>query len=112
MRLYRAVSQVELDDLQQFGGFRPRPEGGTMEAKLFATSEEDARWWGQQLHGAAGDPFLVMEAEVPDALAGRLYRSEVDRGRPYVAVYKEELAEFNAAARIRVVSYHGEQGHA
>ena len=96
MRLYRAVSRTELDDLRQFGGFRQHPDHRSMETKLFATSLDDARWWGEQLYGMVGESFIIVEVEVPDALARRLYRAEADAGRPFVAVADELLPEFNA----------------
>lgn len=101
-RLYRAVSQAELDDVAQFG-FRPGP--GAMETKLFATSAEDASFFGRDvLFPLDKRPLTILEVEVPESLASRLFRFTAD-GKPTVALDPALLQEFNAAARVRPLNY-------
>ena len=46
-RLYRAVSQEELDDIISIDGFRPGI--GQLETKLFTTSAEDAAFFAREV---------------------------------------------------------------
>jgi hypothetical protein len=93
------VSAAELEDIGLVKGFRP---GGLspMETKLFATSASDARRWGRQLY--PDGVFRVVEVEIPEPVAQRLYHGEAD-GRAVVGVSPELQADFNAAAHIRVL---------
>lgn len=100
--LYRAVSEAEWDDIRLIAGFRGRPEGGTMEVKLFATSFEDAEWWGHRLYRRGGASFMIVKVDVPDRLAMGLYRSQAD-GRSYLAIDDDLLSAFNAAVEIEIV---------
>ncbi|RMF07308.1 MAG: hypothetical protein D6773_03665, partial [Alphaproteobacteria bacterium] len=96
-RLYRVVSQAELDDVTQFG-FRPGP--GAMETKLFATSAEDASFFARDvLFPLDKKPLTILEVEVPESLASRLFRFTAD-GKPTVALDPALLQEFNAAVRV------------
>ena len=100
--LYRAVGPNELADIRSFGGFRPEPEGRSYGFfKLFATSAEDAVWWGQSFSSGTGREFAIVEVEIPLALYQTYERRTMD-GRPAVVVDVEQLPELNRVARIRV----------
>ena len=76
VRLFRAVSKAELDDVTSFGGFRQKPDGFSYEGKLFATRIEDAAAFGRinyRLDASIGmdNPFYILETRVPSALTGR-----------------------------------------
>jgi hypothetical protein len=76
VRLFRAVSKAELDDVASFGGFRQKPDGSSYEGKLFATRIEDKAAFGRinyRLDSAIGldYPFYVLETRVPGALAAQ-----------------------------------------
>ena len=58
--LYRAVSEVECQQLMRAGKFASVPSA--LEGKFFAESAEDAAQWGEMLEGAgnyriSGDSF-------------------------------------------------------
>jgi hypothetical protein len=94
-----------LADIGAFGGFRPDPAGGGYQfGKLFATSAEDAARFGWINVQLGGRPFTLVEATLPAVLVEQFHRDTLDR-MPAVMVYVERLAELNAAARIRILSY-------
>ena len=73
IRLVRAVSKAELDDVVNFGGFRQKPDGLSYEGKLFVTSIEDAVAFGRinyRLDASIGldNPFHMVETRVPSTL--------------------------------------------
>lgn len=91
MRLYRGVSPAEWTDIQA-NGFRPGPP--SFQGKWFAESEADARTWGARMY--QGSPFEVIEVDVPDELAGRLYQDPfLDRIGPARFADIEQLPELN-----------------
>ena len=101
VRLYRAVSQEELDDIASFGGFRPGP--GQLETKLFTMSADDAAFFAREiLYPLDQRPLTILEVGVPDACGERLFRFITD-GKLTVAVDPSQLAELNAVGRIRVM---------
>jgi hypothetical protein len=101
MRLYRAVSQEELDDIASFGGFRPGP--GQMETKLFATSVEDAAFFAREiLFQLDHKPCTIVEITIPQELGNRLFRFPVD-GKSTVAVEPSQLDDLNATGQIHVM---------
>ncbi|MCL6539382.1 MAG: hypothetical protein K6T87_02120 [Roseiflexus sp.] len=61
VRLYRAVSQAEYDDIMQTGIFREAPQ--SVSGKYFATQAEHATEWGRRLYGDKG--FRVIAVEFP-----------------------------------------------
>ncbi len=75
-RVYRAVSAAELADIVETGKMRQGPN--SMEGKWFADSPEGAEAHGVALSG--GDPYCLIEADVPDA-APSLYKVENLDGR-------------------------------
>ena len=100
-RLYRAVSQDELDDMISFGGFRPGP--GRMETKLCTTSAEDAAYFAREiLYPLDHEPLTIVEVDVPHAFWKRLFRFTTD-GKPVVAVDPSLLDAFNAAGRRHIM---------
>jgi hypothetical protein len=66
MRLYRAVSQPELDDIATSGGFRLDPDSFGF-GKWFAFALEDAASWGRRFAGFDGLIYHVVEADVDNA---------------------------------------------
>lgn len=92
VRLFRAVSKAELDDVASVGGFRQKPDGSSYEGKLFATRIEDTAAFGRinyRLDSAIGldHPFYVLETRVPGALAAYFEVHTLDGMR---AVYVPE----------------------
>ncbi len=65
MRLYRAISYAELQDILSSGGLRPGPPSN--QGKWFAEVLADAGEWGRRLY--PGENFHLIEVEVGDALA-------------------------------------------
>ena len=104
--LYRAVSEAEAQDIQDYGGFRPAVNGQSYQGKLFATSAEDAARFGRinfkLSHGT--QPFFIVEADVPTSLATSYYHDTMDR-MPAVAVYQEELPQLNSESLIQILDY-------
>ena len=72
VKLYRAAGLAEWTDIQVFGGFRSIPSA--MQGHWFAESATDAILWGQRLYQVLGQPFVVVEVEVPRAVADSLFR--------------------------------------
>ena len=71
MRLYRAISEAERNDIVTSGSFRLDPNGFGF-GKWFALNEQNAAVWG---HGFAGQDSLlysVVETQVDEAIALRL----------------------------------------
>ncbi len=62
MRLYRAVSEAELDDIGACGVFRPDPNGFRF-CKWFAFSAESAVAWGRWFAKQDGLRYYVVETE-------------------------------------------------
>lgn len=71
MRLYRAVSQYELDDIMATGQFRSNPDGFTF-GKWFALRPDAAAAWGRWFAGRDGHRYYVVETVVPDTIASTL----------------------------------------
>lgn len=67
---YRAVSFAELADVRRVG--RLRSSANSCEGKHLARSAEDARRWGETLHGAS--TFGVVRVTVSDATAAEFFR--------------------------------------
>ena len=68
IRLYRAVSPEEVDDIVKSGMFRPTV--GSLEGKWFTTTPELAAQWGKRLWimskslGYSPKPFTIIEAAI------------------------------------------------
>jgi hypothetical protein len=100
--LYRAVSDAELEDILQ-AGFRAG--AGTMETKLFVTAPEDASFFARDvLFRLDRKPLTIVEAEIPESLASRLFRFITD-GKTTIAVEPSLLQEFNAVAEVQPLPY-------
>src|SRR6476620_1076789 len=88
MRLYRAVSVAEYDDLRVLNRFRPGPN--SLEGKWFADSYD-----GVLLHADAHYPdcdWLIVAAEVPDAvLIGAFRLANLDGFGPATYLDESEL---------------------
>jgi hypothetical protein len=91
VRLYRAVSPEEVDDLMKSGRFRPHPEGLSTEGKWFTTTPEYAAAWAKK-HLYRRKPYWVVEAKVRQSVLSRMFHIErLDRiGSGYYA-YPEQL---------------------
>ena len=70
MKLYRAVSEEELDDLLESRRFRVA--GNSVEGKYFAEESTHAVIWGDALHGSGR--YRIVEVELPDSDAAEFYR--------------------------------------
>ena len=67
MTLYRAVSEVEFQQLMRTGKFAVVPS--SLEGKFFAESAEDAAQWGEMLEGARH--YRIVEVDLPTSVAQR-----------------------------------------
>jgi hypothetical protein len=72
IKLYRAVSDAEWNDIQAFREFRIIPSA--MQGRWFAESVADALTWAQRLYHAFGLPYALVEVEVPTVHADLLFR--------------------------------------
>ena len=72
MTLYRAVSEVEFQQLMRTGKFEVVPS--SLEGKFFAESAEDAAQWGEMLEGASN--YRIVEVELPTSVTKSLLRWE------------------------------------
>ena len=70
--LYRAVSEVEWQQLMRTGKFEAAPS--SLEGKFFAESVQDAAQWGEMLEGASR--YRIVEVDLPTSMANRLLRWE------------------------------------
>jgi len=70
--LYRAISEVELQQLMRTGKFEVVPS--SLEGKFFAESAEDAAQWGEMLEGASS--YRIVEVTLPTRVAQSLLRWE------------------------------------
>jgi hypothetical protein len=68
--LYRAVSEVEYQQLMRTGKFASIPS--SLEGKFFAESAEDAAQWGEMLEGAGS--YRIVEVVLPIRAANSLLR--------------------------------------
>ncbi|MFN4033429.1 MAG: hypothetical protein ACK4ME_07375 [Fimbriimonadales bacterium] len=89
VRLYRAVSMEELEDIMKTGKLRQHPQGFSMEGKWFATTVEHATRWGKNLWrlSAHKQPYSIIEVRVPHSILTRMfYRERLDMiGSAYFA---------------------------
>jgi len=77
--LFRAVSRAELDDIANFGGFRPNPNmQGYQEVKLFATSADDAAQFGRNNFGLDRVPNFIVQTEAPSGVMNNSFRTTMD----------------------------------
>jgi hypothetical protein len=91
VRLYRAVSPKEVDDLMKSGRFRPHPEGLSTEGKWFTTTPEYAAAWAKK-HLYRRSPYWVVEAKVRQSVLSRMFHIErLDRIGPGYYAYPEQL---------------------
>ena len=70
--LYRAVSEVEYQQLIRTGKFTAVPS--SLEGEFFAESAEDAAQWGERLEGAGN--YRIVEVEFFTSVAENLLRWE------------------------------------
>ena len=91
--LYRAVSQKEMEDIAKYGF---RPGLNSMLAKNFATTAEDAAWWGRQFYNLDGNPFFLVQADVRASGLRGAFTGPLDF-RPAITIPYENLARFNSA---------------
>lgn len=72
IKLYRAISDAEFHDLIGIGKFRSTP--GSLEGKWFALRPEDAKQWGNILHGVGN--YRIIEVEVSEKTADQFFKLE------------------------------------
>jgi hypothetical protein len=70
MKLYRAVSEAEFQDLNLTGKFRE--VSSSLEGKWFAETAEDAAQWGNALEGRGN--YRIIEVNIPTQIAEKLFR--------------------------------------
>jgi hypothetical protein len=72
MKLFRAMSPAEWADIQKQSEFRPGPP--SFQGKWFAETLIAAITWGSRLHLNSPDGFVVIEVDVPRAIADSYFR--------------------------------------
>ncbi len=98
MRLYRAVSQAELHDINASGIFRLNAIGFAS-GKWFAFSSEDAESWGCRFAGFDGLNYYIVEAEVAEDMLAELdVRENLDNIGRAVFVENNQLFDLVVAA--------------
>ena len=102
IKLFRAVSRAELEDVHNIGRFRPKPGGGSLESKQFATTAEDAARFGRDHFLLDGETFYLLEIEVPKSVADQFEHLQLDF-KPAVNVPEELFPLLNRNATIREV---------
>ena len=100
MILFRAISIAEWCDICNFGGLRGKPERGTYESKLFASSSVDAARFGRDNFQLDSEPFHLIEVKVPEALTEQLEYLILD-AKSAINVSREVLPELNKHALIQ-----------
>jgi len=95
MKLYRPVTQAELDDLAARSGTFRNPPG--IESKYFSISAEGATSYARQTYQRGGimyeGPYTLVETEIPESAMtpGMIPPFGVDRGISTVVVATEKL---------------------
>ena len=93
MRLYRAVSQTELNDIVDLGMFRQDPDSFVF-GKWFALNEENAASWGRWFAARDGFAYSVVETEVSEQAASQLVvRQNLDNIGLAVFLTEDQLSE-------------------
>lgn len=98
IKLYRAISDAEFQDLIDIGGFRPTP--GSLEGKWFALYPEDAKQLGNILHGVGN--YRIIEVEVPKEIGDQFFKIErLDKIGPATFA---EIDQLRAVTFVEVLS--------
>jgi len=102
IRLYRAVSSEEVDDIVKSGMFRPTV--GSLEGKWFTTTPELAAWWGKLLYKRK--PYWIVEAKVRQSVLSRMfYRDRLDSIGPAYYAYPEQLPYIRFVDRLDYIPW-------
>ena len=99
--LYRAVAKAELEDIVQ-AGFRQHPDSLSLEAKLFATSPENAARFGRDNFRFDEVPFHLIEVQMPTSIAEQCEKLTLDF-KPAVNVPRDMLPLLNQHATVREI---------
>jgi len=108
VRLYRAVSPEEVDDIVKSGMFRPTV--GSLEGKWFTTTPELAARWGKRLWemsqslGNRPKPFTIIEAAIPKWLR-RIERPRHDGIGPAIYIDYPELQHIRFVRELEAVPW-------
>jgi hypothetical protein len=108
VRLYRAVSPEEVDDIVKSGMFRPTV--GSLEGKWFTTTPELAARWGKRLWemsqslGNRPKPFTIIEAAIPKWLR-RIERPRHDGIGPAIYIDDPELQHIRFVRELEAVPW-------
>ena len=108
VRLYRAVSPDEVDDIVESGMFRPTV--GSLEGKWFTTTPELAARWGKGLWemsqslGIRPKPFTIIEAVIPKWLR-RIERPRHDGIGPAIYIDYPELQHIRFVRELEAVPW-------
>ncbi len=91
VRLYRAVSPEELEDIKTVGRLRQHPQGYSMEGKWFATTPEHAAMWAKKFLYRT-NPYYIVEVRVRQSVLKRMiYRERLDTIGPAYYADPEHL---------------------
>jgi hypothetical protein len=71
VRLFRAVSPLELADILNHGAFRAIPS--SLEGKWFAETVENASEWGRHLAQLGGGSFQIVQVDIPQNVADTMF---------------------------------------
>jgi hypothetical protein len=84
-------------------GFRQHPDSLSLEAKLFATSPEDAARFGRDNFCFDEVPFHIIEVQVPTSIADQFETLTLDF-KPAVSVARDLLSLLNQHATVREIT--------
>ena len=91
VKLYRAVSPEELEDIMRTGVLRQHPKGFSMEGKWFTTTPEFAAQWAKK-HLYGKKPYSIIEVRVHRSVLRRMfYKNRLDVIGPGYFAYPEQL---------------------
>jgi hypothetical protein len=98
VRLYRAVSQAEYDDIMQSRVFREVAR--SVSGKYFATKAEHAAEWGRRLYGSEG--FRVIAVDFPKSVveAFDTYWKKLDGIGPAYYARLEQLTRYTIVGEV------------
>jgi hypothetical protein len=99
VRLFRAVSQAEYDDIMQSGALREA--ANSVSGKYFATKAEHAAEWGRRMHG--GDGFRVIAVDFPKQVveAFDTYWRKLDGIGPAYYARMEQLIRYTIVGEVK-----------
>lgn len=92
IRLYRAVSFAEKEDILTLNGFRAK--AGAFEGKQFWGTKKDALWFQAWCLATENEAYFIVEVDVDISILAEIQESGLDIRNAYT-VDKQTLSIFN-----------------